>query len=295
MKLIKYGLIALALVSTAATANIDIASKKQKDSAVLESYERLLPLEGGSNFRDMGGYKTSDGKTVRRGLLFRSGVMTSLTPADEEYLSQFGFDTIVDLRSNEERDLYPNLWAEHADIDYVFVDYGFADLIKKRSDDIPTGNGPKLYGQMPYSLKAQLRNYFDAALAGSAPLVVNCSAGQDRTGIASALMLTTLGVPRSQIMQDYVLSTEYRRPVVERGDIDLAAKADKNPFAAIMLRYSGKEATRATPLITEEGIPYLYYALEQIENDYGSVAAYMDKELGVDAKDAETLKALYLQ
>ncbi len=65
-------------------------------------------------------------------------------------------------------------------------------------------------------------------------------------------MLTALGVPRSQVIQDYVLSTEYRRPVVEQGDVDLEAAARSNPFAAIMLRYADTQSTRAAPLITEE-------------------------------------------
>jgi len=105
--------------------------------------------------------------------------MTGLTEKDEEYLAYFAIDSIVDLRSTDELELYPNNWAQNA---------------------------------MPYTLKPQLKLYFQRAINGQAPLVVNCSAGQDRTGIASALMLSALGVPRQHIVQDYVLSTEFRRP-----------------------------------------------------------------------------------
>lgn len=107
-------------------------------------------------------------------------------------------------------------------------------------------------------------------------------------------MLTALGVPRTQVMQDYVLSTEYRRPVVEKGDVDLAAAASENPFAKLMLRYADKQATRAQPLITNDGIPYLYFALKQIEADYGSVESFLNKELGVDAADIASLRKQYL-
>src|SRR5690606_41263416 len=84
----------------------------------LSSYDRVVPLEGGANFRDLGGYQTVDGKTVRRGLLYRSGVMTHLTEADQAYLQKIGIDTVVDLRSREELELYPNHWAPKAGVRY---------------------------------------------------------------------------------------------------------------------------------------------------------------------------------
>ncbi|TXS95411.1 tyrosine-protein phosphatase [Parahaliea maris] len=300
MKSLKYLALAVSLAGPlfAPMVNADIATAEalQQKTGALDTYRNVLPLEGGSNFRDLGGYVTEDGKTVRKGLLYRSGVMTNLTDKDEDYLSGIGFEAVVDLRSAEERELYPNHWVKDASIDYVAVDYHFMDMMKggARKEISVTHDMGQMYRGMPVSLKPQLTAYFEQAVAGHAPLVVNCSAGQDRTGIASALMLTALGVPRPQVMQDYVLSTEYRRPLVEKGGVDLASAAKTNPFAALMLRYSDKESTRAAPLITAEGIPYLYYALQQIEADYGSVLAYMDRELGVDAADVARLKELYL-
>lgn len=285
-----------AALSTSATlADIQEARALQASTGVLETYERVLPLEGGSNFRDLGGYQTADGKTVRRGLLYRSGVMTSLTDKDEKYLEDFDFATVVDLRSSEERELFPNRWAGDAGIDYVSVDYSMVEMMKSGMQEGQRPDMATLYRSLPYSIKPQLKRYFAQAVAGHAPLVVNCSAGQDRTGIASALMLTALGVPRAQIVQDYVLSTEYRQPQVERGDVDLAAAAETNAFAKMMLRYADKEQKKAAPLITEEGIPYLYYALQQIEADYGSVMAFMERELDVEAADVAALREQYLR
>ncbi|MFV0476655.1 MAG: tyrosine-protein phosphatase [Parahaliea sp.] len=283
------------MITSPCFANIDKATSLQKNSGATATYKRVLTLEGGSNFRDMGGYTTEDGKLVRRGLLYRSGVMTALTPQDEQYLAGFGFDSIIDLRSNEERDLYPNYWAKNAGINYVSFNYSFTEIMKKNTTKLQKMDMSSLYRQMPYNLKKQLKNYFELAIEGSAPLVVNCSAGQDRTGIASALMLSALGVPRPQIVQDYILSTEYRRPNIEKGNIDLKASAQTNAFARIMLRYADKQSIHAAPLITDQGIPYLYYAFEQIESDYGSVQNYLEKELDVDAVDINTLKQHYLQ
>lgn len=291
MKSLKYLVLAAALATPGAFADISETAALQVKSGVLSSYQNVLSLEGGSNFRDLGGYVTADGKVVRKGLLYRSGVMTNLTEQDEKYLAGFGFETVVDLRSEEERDLFPNHWAPDSGINYVAVDYHFMDMMEGKEFGPHVANP---YKDMPYFLIPQLKAYFEKAIAGEVPMVVNCSAGQDRTGITAALMLTALGVPRPQVMQDYVLSTEYRRPLIEMGNVDLESAAENNPFAKLMLRYVDKQSSRAAPLITNEGIPYLYFAFKQIESDYGSVETFLDKELGVDQKDLAQLREMYL-
>jgi protein-tyrosine phosphatase len=258
-------------------------------------YDRLLPLEGGSNFRDMGGYFSTNGMQVRRGLLFRSGVMSSLTESDKAYLQSFGFQRVIDLRSSDERELYPNYWAASANIEVLARDYSMLDLVKDMTDESGQPRGmDALYRGMANSLRPQLQMLFDEALAGHVPLVVNCSAGQDRTGLSSALLLLALGVPRDVVMQDYLMSTRYRRPDVEKGDVDLVEAAKSNAFARMMLAYGAGEGTTAKPLLTEEGVPYLHYALAQLEADYGSVEAFLERELAVDADDLAALRQRYL-
>ncbi len=264
----------------------------------LMSYRRLLPLEGGSNFRDLGGYPTADGKFVKRGLLFRSGAMTGLTQADQDYLAQFHFQSVIDLRSSEELDLYPNQWAENAGLSYVHHDYSIVDMMKKSATEGSTrpSDYSDMYFHMMDFLKPQLSLYFSTLLEGEVPAVVNCSAGQDRTGVTAALLLTTLGVPRELVIEDYLLSTDFRRPDHEKGNIDLATAAKTNAFAAMMLKYGqGKHSSRPNPLVTAEGTPFVSFTLETIEQRYGSVSAYLEQELGVDAAAQEKLRAMYLQ
>jgi protein-tyrosine phosphatase len=244
----------------------------------------------------MGGYFSADGRQVRRGLLFRSGVMTSLTESDQAYLDRFGFQRVIDLRSSDERDLYPNYWAENSGIDVLAQDYSMLDMMKNMVDEQGRPRGmDALYREMIYSIRPQMRMLFESALAGEVPLVVNCSAGQDRTGVSSALLLLALGVPRDVVVQDYLQSTRYRRPDIEKGDVDLAAAARTNAFAAMMLQYAGREGAGAKPLLTSEGVPYLNFALAQVEADYGSVEAFLEKELGIDAEDRAALRDRYLQ
>ena len=169
-------------------------------------------MEGGSNFRDLGGYPTDDGGQVKRGLLFRSGAMTGLTDKDQNYLDSFGFKTIIDLRSTEEVELYPNHWAVASNIDYLRVPYSILEMMAQAVEvsEQKDGDGHGgMYDTLLTTIKPQLQLYFNALLQGRVPLVVNCSAGQDRTGVTSALLLASLGVSREQIIEDYLLSVSY--------------------------------------------------------------------------------------
>jgi protein-tyrosine phosphatase len=259
------------------------------------AYERLLPLEGGNNFRDFGGYQTADQRQVRRGLLFRSGVMTSLTAEDQVFLDNLGMKTIVDFRSREELSLFPNHWATTSPVNLVMHDYSVNEIYRRMYDE----SGRKfpiehLYQIFPSMLVPQLKLFFRHLVEGQSPAVVNCSAGQDRTGIATALVLATLGVPWDTIIEDYHLSTRYRRPEIEHHGVDLNDHAENNAFAQMMLRYSDGDRT-PKPLKTEDGTPYLKFAFEVIESDFGSLANYLKEALDVDEQGVAELQRLYLQ
>jgi protein-tyrosine phosphatase len=246
---------------------------------------RLLELEGSSNFRDLGGYETLDNKTVRQGLLFRSGAMANLTASDQEYLNNQGFKTVMDLRSREEIELLPNHWARNSEITYLSHDYSIADLIPANEAQREAYQPGNSYRAMPARLKPQLRLYFQSLLEEDVPIVVNCHAGQDRTGVASAMLLSALGVPRGVIIQDYPASTAYRRPEIEFGGVDLQQAAKTNVFAKMMLGYQGKMAEGPKPLMTDDKTPYLLFAFDEIEKQYGSVLGFPNWEIGISAED----------
>ena len=84
---------------------------------------RLLPLEGGFNLRDLGGYAARNGRAVRRGMLYRSGMMSMLTEADERYLGSLGIATVCDFRRPGERRAEPTRWCEPAGVHYWARDY----------------------------------------------------------------------------------------------------------------------------------------------------------------------------
>ena len=274
-------------------------AQSARTSAEPMSYRRLLPLDGGSNFRDIGGYPVTDGRRVKRGLLFRSGAMTGLTEGDRSYLAQFGFAAVVDLRSSEEIGLYPNHWAAQADLNYISVPYSIMELTDQNSEDTQQKQVPRDYSTtyplIAEMIKPQLKAYFKALVEKQAPIVVNCSAGQDRTGIAAALVLTALGVDESLIMEDYLLSTDFRRPKLESGDVNLQEAAKTNAFARMMLDYAKEQdQSKANPLVTIDGTPFLKFALEAIRSEHGSIEAFLIAELGVSIADLKRLKEFYL-
>ncbi|MCY3640835.1 MAG: tyrosine-protein phosphatase [Gammaproteobacteria bacterium] len=190
---------------------------------------RLLPLEGGRNFRDLGGYATEDGHSVRWGRVFRSGVMTNLTEGDYAYLASLGIATICDYRSEEERHEEPTRWAA-GQVDYVtFPDPATPagslflgvlrdpDVTPERVADAMTAS----YAQLAQDHARAFGTMFDRLAAGEIPLAFNCSAGKDRAGISAALLLTALGVPRATVVADYALSEQLVDYVAEfRGGAD---------------------------------------------------------------------------
>ena len=96
------------------------------------------------------------------------------------------------------------------------------------------------------------------------------------------------------VMEGYLLPNDFRRPAIERGDVDLAEHAKTNAFAAMMARYSEAEETHVTPLVTADGTPYLEFALRHLEKDYGSAEGFLTKEVGITPEQLNWIRALYL-
>jgi protein-tyrosine phosphatase len=269
--------------------------------------ERVLPLENGSNFRDVGGYQAADGKHVRWGRIYRTGAMPKLTDRDYDYLGSLGIRVFCDLRSSEERQLSPTQWQEISpEARYVGIDYPASDIFQGltaaiSSPTLESGSArpprKNLYRDWPTSLAPQYKEIFSSLLAGQAPLAFNCSAGQDRTGVATALVLSALGVPRETILEDYHLSTIHRRPQFERSDVDYDELADTNIVARFYSESSkrGVDLTKARPLYDDSGRARLLDTFDEIERRWGSIDRYLSEVLEVDGKDIERLRSLYLE
>jgi protein-tyrosine phosphatase len=266
--------------------------RDEKTKHVVTVAERVLSLERGSNFRDIGGYPGEGGKHVRWGLIYRSGASAMLTDADVQQVQALGLKQLIDLRSSEERVLAP---TRIDGIPYTAVGYSMAALLKPASGGGEIKNGGAMYRNFPIFLAPHLRIVFNDLLSKNGPIVYNCSAGQDRTGFVTAMILSALGTPRDVIIQDYHLSTKYRKPANEMPKINLAAHPN-DPAASLFAKYQDDpRAAIAQPLKEADGTAFLSSAFDEIEKRWGSTDSYLEKEIGLNRVDIANLRRIYLQ
>lgn len=251
------------------------------DDARWRVAERLLPLVKGSNFRDLGGYPAADQKRVRWGMIYRTAANPMLTADDFSYLRQLGIKADVDLRATEERTVYPDALPARIGARYVASDYPFS-----APDDA--------YRVWLTSLAPQFRAVFQALLQNDGPVTVHCSAGQDRTGVATALVLSALGVPRNVIIDDYLLSMRYRRPRVEFHKPDLAAYPG-NAYVAFLAAIPADALFAPPDLYDDNRVPYLDQAFDEINRRWGNVPNYLQQELGIGQVEIAKLRTVYLE
>jgi protein-tyrosine phosphatase len=255
---------------------------------------RRLPLEGTPNFRDLGGYETTDGRFVRWGMLYRSGVLTSLTPSDLGYLSQLGVKVVCDFRTAQENAVAPEKWIDDRTVQHVAVPIdatpakGNSDVVKSLLSDHPTvaqlrSRLDQSYQRMVIDSAPQYATVFRQLREDRLPLLYHCTAGKDRTGVFSALLLLSLGVPRETVFADYALTNNYLTPDAQRQ----MARASANPAMAQISPEQARVLMAADP-------EYLRSALAAIDEKYGSFDNYRRRALGVSDADLEGLKSRLL-
>lgn len=259
------------------------------------SASRWLPLEGGRNFRDLGGYTTADGQQVRWGALFRTGAMDGLTDADYQLLKTFNIGTNVDFRTTEERQSEPTQWdAGKVDImswDYSMDMSGFGKVFSQ-PDLTPQKVEDMMASQYPLMLEQQKPHYkamFERLAESDQGLVFNCTAGKDRTGIAGALILTALGVDRDTVVKDYMLSDVY----YEKHGMAMFEDHADAPHNPQMEAFKKIPPELLKPL---SGVreSYLKTTFEAMEAQSGSVMAYIQQELNVDDQKLQQIRDHFL-
>jgi protein-tyrosine phosphatase len=264
--------------------------KDHGDKSIIVMAERLLPLDQGSNFRDVGGYKGAGGKTIRWGKIYRSGAMPMLSENDYKLLGSLNIKSMIDLRSTDEREVAPTSLDDRTGALFLSNDYSLAPLMKNF-----TSKQDNFYAGMEKMLAPQLRQVFNRLLNADGATVYNCSAGQDRTGMTTALVYSALGVDRETIVTDYHLSTPSRRPEWEMPKVDPAdypGNVIVQYYAAAAKKPGGN---KAEPLYTKAGRSHLVEFFEYLDREYGGVDAYMEKELQVGPKEIARLREIYLE
>jgi protein-tyrosine phosphatase len=179
---------------------------------------RLVSLHGGCNFRDIGGYPTQRGGTVRWRRVYRAGVLSYFTARDCDTLQGLGVRAVCDLRRAEEREREPSAWPAGVNRQrpaHLHWDDGTnTPTIRAFAARRPsTAAGMfdamiDLYRALPEWMAPRIRGMFDCVATGSVPVVVHCAAGKDRTGVAIAVLLRATDVSPQTTIEDYLLTNE---------------------------------------------------------------------------------------
>lgn len=179
-------------------------------------------MEGIHNFRDFGGYQAQNGLHVKRGMLYRSGSLAGATESDIVRLEELGIRTVCDLRTPREQARHPDPMLPGGRVAYHHVPmkarqhdesgrleqllsllFGRARTL--RYEHVLNG----IYQEYVKEFKAELGTVVDlTAQDGSLPILIHCTAGKDRTGLACGIILCALSVPYEAIVGDYLLSNE---------------------------------------------------------------------------------------
>ena len=241
---------------------------------------RHLKLSGASNFRDLGGYPTSDGRTVRWRQIFRSNHLGHLTDDDAAVLRELGVRSAFDFRGTEERTAaicgIPEISVHSLPVEPTVVAAlrAIAAAGTPLSADHAVEVMRESYSGYVQNNTPRYRTLFAHLLEDSAPLVIHCTAGKDRTGFACALILHTLGVSRDTIAEDYLLTNHfYRRDPNHSSDLP-------------------DEIKQVLGSVQES---FLAAAFEAIDADYGDLETYLRDGLGLGKAERAHLEARYLQ
>jgi protein-tyrosine phosphatase len=254
----------------------DIMADSVRQSSLAHD-PRFIRLEAGFNLRDFGGYPAADGRRVKLGALFRSGTMGMLTEQDEARLRGLGIRGICDFRRQNERAAEPTTWHRPVGVAYWARNYdqvsGILSEIMKDTQATPEHMHEAmvaLYREIPRDHAPSYSAMFRQIAEGGVPLLINCSAGKDRTGVAAALILTVLGVSREDIEHDYLATNthaDWPRLLSQRGNL--------------VSRTWQRDPAMMAPLLRAE-TEYLTAAFDELDAGWGGVEGYLGS-LGVDA------------
>ncbi|WP_176590837.1 tyrosine-protein phosphatase [Sphingobium sp. EM0848] len=254
--------------------------------------DRALHLSTAPNFRDIGGYRTSDGHWVKPGLIYRSDQLDRLSDGDLAAIGALKPGLLVDLRTETERKREPDRVppAVRQQILDVAADSSgsLGGDMRKAQAAIASGQGAALlaaanrdFVSLPSARAAYGTLLRQLAEGNDGPLIYHCTAGKDRTGWATAIILTLLGVPQETVMADYLASNHYLQA--------------KNEATIATLKASGAAFDPAflEPVLTVRP-EYLQSAFDEVQRRYGSFDAYVRDGLGLSQSDIAALRRRYL-
>ncbi|WP_376740735.1 tyrosine-protein phosphatase [Listeria booriae] len=253
--------------------------------------ERTIPLEGCFNFRDLGGYVNTAGKTVKWGKLYRSSLLTNITEKDKDTLEKLGVSWICDLRSTSEIAAKPTPALAHIKNRHIPIGTAKNESTESQKIDLPDDHRvyEPLMGES-YRVFAQSKDGFreifnDIIEKEEVPFLFHCTAGKDRTGVLGALLLKLLDIPENTILADYELTNQYADNIL--GEMQGLVNAFSNSEKKIDLE-NFRPMAEARPA-------YLEIAFDEMQKEYGSVDAYLEKGIGITPSEKAKFQTMMLE
>lgn len=231
---------------------------------------RVIEMSNIKNFRDLGGYFTRNDQQMKWGRIFRSGDLSSATLYDQERIRRLNIKSIMDFRSEKTAKKYPIL--VHPNIRKISLPITPMDseAINEMMDNKNLTRSDAIrdiqdsYVGIIENYKSQFAEMFNILTDGdNYPVLLAGSLGKDRVGLASFFILYALGIPQNVIIDDYLLS---------RQTIDISKIVEN---AQAMPEYF-QEAVTA---LLSVNAAYINYTVDYINQKYGSIDAYLEKEL----------------
>jgi protein-tyrosine phosphatase len=248
--------------------------------------ERLIALEGALNWRDLGGYATSDGRVTRWGRVFRSDGLDQLTDTDLDLIADLGIRLVIDFRVDREVDEAPSRLPDHPELRRQRLPIGEDVAATSVIDRIQSGEITRYSAEDVAETYETILDYaaheFGIAVTHAAepanhPMVFHCTAGKDRTGLMAMLLLGALGVPDDEIARDYELTTHYRsskRLVILRPQLEAA----------------GVDVDAVLPFLTAQA-PVMAATIAALEARHGSIERYLTGPARVTQQTIHDLRA----
>lgn len=276
-----------------------IPSPKVVPPATVENAQReahrLLAFEGIANFRDLGGYRTTDGRQVKWGVLYRTGTLAHASRSDLKALETLNLRTLIDFRSAAEKEEEPNTLPDPVPFTVVeipIMDEGNKAMVAEIFERVESGNFDgfdpnstmiNANRQFASTFVPQYKQFIDTVQRNNgSPVVWHCSAGKDRAGFAAAILLRLLGVPQDVVMADYMASKQN------------ALNARANQIRLLRLFKGDEAADKLSALLGVEE-PWLTAAFEEIDTQWGSFDNYRREALQLTDDDVARLKASLLE
>ena len=276
---------------TQCSQSIDLMERPiHKNNNAFQSEEyRLLPMDGAYNTRELGGYKTTNGKSVKWGMLFRSDKLSDISETDQKYLQNLGIKRIVDFRSEGEKTEDPNNIPDG--IDYIETPINVDGAMRSKIEAVLKGEtNREIKSFLVDANKEFVTNYTDVyenflrgLIDEDGPTLFHCTAGKDRAGFAAAITLIALGVSKEHVIEDYMKTNVFTKDRIDEM-IDKIELMSLYQVDAEILR----------PLIGVERI-YIETAFNTAEEKYGSLENFIREGLNISDEEIQILRNKFLE